>query len=415
MKINNIRGTNDIFGEKLDAFQFIENTARNISKNYMFTEIKTPIIEYTDLFIRNLGETSDVVNKEIYTFLDKSNDNICLRPEFTAAIVRAFVDKFQHLPLPVKFFSVGPLFRYERPQKGRYRQFHQVNFEIIGIKSDDSDLELILLAISFLKKLGINFSLEINSLGCDISRANYKNSLVNYLKDYKNELSSDSLNRLEKNPLRILDSKDEKDKQIIENAPKISQFYTEKSQEVLSSLCEKLKNLGIDFIINEKLVRGLDYYSEIIFEFKNSSLGAQNTILAGGRYENLVENLGGQKLASTGFAAGIERLMEIVKINQENTRRIISIVPIGEKAEQKAIEIAYSLRSHNFIVDLQYNTSFKSRMKKAENSEFSVIFGEEEISNDLVNVKNMQTGKQEKINSSSLITFLLKSNYEINR
>lgn len=405
MKVNNIRGTGDIFGERLKKFQLIQDAARSISRSYIFTEISTPIIEYTDLFIRNLGETSDVVNKEIYSFLDRSNESICLRPEFTAAVVRAFVGNFQHYPLPVKLFSVGPIFRYERPQKGRYRQFHQVNFEVIGVKSYNSDLELILLAVTFLRRLGVNFTLEINSLGCDSSRANYRSSLVEYLNSYKNELSQDSLNRLEKNPLRILDSKDPSDKKVIENAPRISEFYTEKSRENFLAVLKALEEIGVEYSINEKLVRGLDYYSEIIFEFKNSELGTQDTILAGGRYERLVNNLGGQELASTGFAAGIERLAEIIQIKQEDQRKVISIIPIGERAEQKAIEIAYKLRAEGFFIDLQYSANLKSRMKKAENSSFAVIFGDEEIEKSIVNVKNMKTRVQEKVALSGLLKF----------
>ena len=403
MKINTIRGTKDLFGNELKLFNFIKNTAAKLAECYIFQEIRTPIIEYTDVFIRNLGEASDIVNKEIYNFTDKSGDSICLRPEFTAGVVRAFTNNLQHLPLPLKLYSSGSLFRYERPQKGRYRQFHQVNFEIIGAKNYQSDVELILLANTFLEKLGLKnqFILEINSLGCEESRNNYRAALVEYLQDYKSELSQNSLSRLEKNPLRILDSKDQNDQDIIKGAPKINQFYTDTSKEFFEQICKSLKDLNIQFKINDKLVRGIDYYSHVVFEFKSENLGAQDTILAGGRYESLVSNLGGKNLPAVGFAAGIERLMEIVQLPEEKNDKIISIIPIGASAEGKAVQLVYHLRENNFKIDIHYDVSLKSRMKKAEKSFATIIFGDDELKMNKIKVKFMQSGNEETISINS--------------
>lgn len=402
-KINSVRGTKDLFEEQLLLFNFIEHTAAALAESYMFKEIRIPIIEYIEVFIRNLGETSDVVNKEIYSFPDKSGEILCLRPEFTAGVIRAFVNNLQHLPLPLKLYSSGPLFRYERPQKGRYRQFHQVNFEIIGAKTYKLDIELILLADSFLKKLGLKdyYILELNSLGCDLSRSNYKAALIEYFHDYRSALTPESLLRLEKNPLRILDSKDRNEQQLIEGAPKIGQFYTEEAKDFFNNIMEALKTLNVGFALNDKLVRGLDYYSHTIFEFKAvncANSGAQDTILAGGRYENLVSNLGGKPLPAVGFAAGIERLMDIVSfppVKEEAAFKTISIIPIGEEAEQKALELSYKLRNiERLKIDLQYGLSLKSRMKRAEAHFAVIIFGLEELNNNTIKLKLMKTGEE---------------------
>ncbi|AHX11669.1 histidine--tRNA ligase [Neorickettsia helminthoeca str. Oregon] len=391
-KINNITGTKDLFGQNLEKMRFIEKVARDLSIRYLFSELATPIIEYTELFIRNLGETSDVVSKEIYSFEDKSGHNICLRPEFTAAIVRAFVGNFQHTPSPVKLFSFGPLFRYERPQKGRYRQFHQVNFEWIGVDSFLWDVEAIVLAVSFLRELGIENKLRINSLGCSKARERYRCALIDYFKQYKSDLSADSLLRLERNPLRILDSKDPADKEIIECAPKILEHHTDISLVHFDSICGVLREMEIDFSIDYRLVRGLDYYSGLIFECTSADIGAQDALLGGGRYEQLVENLGGKKVSSIGFAAGIERLVEATTVEVSICEKIVSVVPIGEVAQRKAVKLVFALRTEGFRVDMYYGLSLRSRMKRSENSFLTVIFGEDELSRNECIIKLMETG-----------------------
>ncbi|ABD45741.1 histidine--tRNA ligase [Neorickettsia sennetsu] len=406
IKINNVKGTRDLFGEQLEKMRLIEQVAKNLSIRYLFTELETPIIEHTELFIRNLGETSDVVNKEIYSFQDKSGHNICLRPEFTAAVTRAFVENFQHIQSPVRLFSFGPLFRYERPQKGRYRQFHQVNFEWIGAKHYLWAVEAIVLAKSFLKEIGIRCEIRVNSLGCSRTREEYKLALINYFQQYKEHLSADSLLRLKKNPLRILDSKDPSEKEIVVGAPRILDYHTDDALKEFESICDILKLLDIEFSVDHRLVRGLDYYSGLIFEFTSPDLGAQDALLGGGAYEQLSENLGGKKVQSIGFAAGIERLIDIMPVLAPTSDKIVSIVPIGEIAEREALKLLFYLRSEGLCADMCYGLSVKSRMKRAERSTVTVILGEEEFSRGESTVRIMETGQQMTVAHEKLLSTL---------
>ncbi|QHD65415.1 histidine--tRNA ligase [Neorickettsia findlayensis] len=406
IKISNVKGTRDLFGEQLEKMHLIEQVAKNLSVRYLFTELDTPIIEYTELFIRNLGETSDVVNKEIYSFQDKSDHNICLRPEFTAAVTRAFVENFQHVQSPVRLFSFGPLFRYERPQKGRYRQFHQVNFEWIGSRHYLWTVEAVVLATSFLREIGIGCEIRINSLGCTRTREEYKLALIEYFLQYKDHLSADSLLRLKKNPLRILDSKDPSEKEIVLGAPRILDYHTSDALKEFESICDTLKLLNIKFSIDHRLVRGLDYYSGLIFECTSPDLGAQDALLGGGAYEQLSENLGGKKVQSVGFAAGIERLIDAMTVWTPANERIISIVPIGEVAEREALKLLFYLRSEGLCVDMCYGLGVRSRMKRAEKSAVAVILGEEELSKKELIVKIMETGQQMTVAHKKLLSTL---------
>lgn len=404
--VNNVKGTRDLFGEQLEKMRLVEQVAKDLSTRYLFTELNTPIIEHTELFTRNLGETSDVVNKEIYSFHDKNGSALCLRPEFTAAVARSFVANFQSSPSPVKLFSFGPLFRYERPQKGRYRQFHQVNFEWIGAENPLWDVEAVTLAVSFIKELGIKGKMHVNSLGCSGTRERYRLALIDYFSSYKEHLSADSLRRLSKNPLRILDSKDPSDREIIQGAPEILNYHTNDALKSFEVICDALKFLGIEFSINHRLVRGLDYYSGLIFEFTSSEIGAQDAILGGGRYEQLSENLGGKKVSSVGFAAGVERLLDIVTIQTAPCKGVVSIVPVGEEAQKEALKLLFCLREDGFCVDMYYGLSVKARMKRAERSIVTIIFGENELSRGELTVKIMETGQERSVVSEELASVL---------
>lgn len=407
-----IRGTKDIFGDNIIKYNKIVNLAKNISELYNFKEIKTPVIEFTEIFERNLGETSDVVSKEIYKFQDRSGNDICLRPEFTAGIVRAILtnselrDKF-----PIRLFSYGSNFRYDRPQKGRYREFNQINFESFGNPDYVCDFDIIYMANQIIERLGIsNYKLEINSLGSDESRNNFENSIKNYFNRYKKDLSEDSKIRLEKNVLRILDSKDENDRKLLKSAPKISDFYTDKDRKFLDCVVNMLSKTNINFEVNTNLVRGLDYYTSTVFEFTTNDLGAQSTIFAGGRYDKLVKQMGGPDIPAFGCAAGIERLMLLIENKEEVVVRPISIVPITDKEIDYCINIQNILRENGFSVEMHTYVKMKKKMDNANKilSKFVVIVGEDEVKNNKINLKNLDNGNEESINLSELVKFLSK-------
>ncbi len=407
--MQSVRGTKDIFGEDIIKYNKIVNAARSISKLYNFKEIRTPTIEFSDVFERNLGETSDIVSKEIYKFQDRSGNNISLRPEFTAGIVRAILtnpelrDKF-----PARFFSYGAVFRYDRPQKGRYREFNQINFECFGDSSYMCDFDIIYMANQILKNLGIfNVKLELNSLGCDDSRKKFEDSLKIYFEKYKNELSDDSKIRLEKNILRILDSKDENDKRLLENAPKISDFYITDDKIFLENLANKLSEFGINFEINQNLVRGLDYYTSTVFEFTTNDLGAQSTVFAGGRYDKLMKQMGGANIPAFGCAAGIERLMLLIS-NSDNSIRPVSVIPITENEINYCINIQNILRNNSTLCEMHIEGKMKKKMDNANKiySKFAIIVGEEEVKTNKVKIKDLDIGGEFSINSSEIIKFL---------
>ena len=407
-KIQNVRGTNDIFGEELQLFNKITKIAKKRSIQHNFQEISTPIFEFSEIFERNLGNSSDIISKEVYKFQDRSENFLTLRPEFTASVIRAFSNNSNfHSNLPTKLFSYGPVFRYDRPQKGRRRQFHQINFEIIGSKHYLTDSESLILAYNILNDLGIakKSILNINSLGNKEVRAKYEVKLAEYLKDFKEELSQDSQNRLEKNPLRILDSKDKKDQEILLNAPKINDFYDQEAKENLKNITNILEEQKIPYKINSNLVRGLDYYNGLVFEFITDEIGAQNTILAGGRYDKLISQMSGPDLPAIGFAAGMERLSLLMQ-KDEQQKRPISLIYIGDEQENYAFNIVNKLRNLDINIEIIYGKNMKKQMQRANaiNSNFAIIVGPKEREKQILNLKNLDSGQQKMLKFSDLIS-----------
>lgn len=414
MKLQPARGTRDIYGKDLSAFLFVENTARDFAKRYGFGEIQTPVFEATEVFARGVGETSDIVSKEMYTFTDRGGESFTLRPEGTSGVVRAFISEGMEQNQPVKLFYAGPMFRYERPQKGRYRQLHQVGVEVLGATAPQTDVEVLCLAWDFLSALGLRpfIRLELNTLGDAESRAAYREALVAYFERFKDRLSEDSRTRLEKNPLRILDSKDEGDKKIVENAPAMIDFLNEDSRAFFDSVKAGLTEMGIPFVVNPRLVRGLDYYRHTVFEFITDSLGAQGTVLGGGRYDGLVEELGGPKTAGIGFGAGIDRLSLLLQETgkQPAEPRPIAVIPVGDDTLLPIMKIAHDLRQNGFIVDMAYSGNMGKRMKKANkiNACAAVIMGSDEYEKGIVTVRDLDTGDQNEIAAAELNAFMQK-------
>lgn len=410
-KLQPVRGTHDILPDEHEMFSHVLHTAKRIGNLYGFRTISTPIFEFTDVFKRTLGETSDVVNKEMYTFNDRGNESITLRPEFTAGIARAFISNGMQQDLPLKLFSAGPLFRYERPQKGRQRQFHQVNFEYLGNAEPIADVEMIALANHILSELGIEkgLSLEINTLGDKESRDAYRNTLVKFFEKYKNNLSEDSKKRLELNPLRILDSKDEGDRKIIADAPKMHDSLSEEAKKFFEQVTKGLDALNIKYNINQKIVRGLDYYNHTVFEFvvNSEAMGSQNTILAGGRYDGLISQMGGQETPAFGFAAGFERLMMIAKPPAKN-RHKVGIIAMGKELEIEAIRFAQDLRTQGHPVEVVAGSNPKKKFARADKGKYTLalIIGEDEIAKGVVTAKDLLGGNQQQFTREQISNML---------
>ncbi|MEE8394293.1 MAG: histidine--tRNA ligase [Rhodospirillales bacterium] len=392
-----VRGTHDVLPEEMLRHRHVESKMCEIASLYGYGEISTPIFEFTEVFARTLGDTSDVVTKEMYTFDDKGGDSITLRPENTAGVARAFISNGMTHSLPLKLFYRGPMFRYERPQKGRQRQFNQVGAELIGAPRYLADVEVVALADHFLDALGIKskVTLEINTLGDSESRMAYRGELVEYLNGFKGKLSSDSLERLEKNPLRILDSKDQGDKSVVAGAPLMADSLSDGSRKYFDDLLTGLESIGVTYRVNPKLVRGLDYYCHSIFEFTTDRLGAQGAVVAGGRYDGLIEQMGGPPTPGTGWAAGVERLAMLVD-TPLNPPRPIVIVPVSDAQEKVALTITQKLRRAGFTVELGFSGNMGKRMKRANRMGASavVLLGEDEISRDAATVRNMESGEQ---------------------
>lgn len=401
-----VRGTQDWFENESFNFRAMESQFFKKVRAYGFGEIKTPIFEHSEVFHRTLGETSDVVSKETYTFNDRSNESLTLRPEGTAGIARSFISEGLAQKIPLKLYYCGPMFRYERPQKGRLRQFHQMGIEVLGIDSPSMDIECLQLGYELLKTIGIQDKcvLNLNTLGDLDSRASYKEKLVAYYNQYINDLSADSKVRLEKNPLRILDSKDAKDIQINQTAPKLIESLNENSKKYFDSLLGLLEKVEIKYQLNEKLVRGLDYYCHTVFEFVTQELGAQGTVLAGGRYDGLIDMMGGPKTPGVGWAAGVERLIELAnkELLIENYAHI-SLIAADEVGEAEVLKLASQLREHTFgkkiTTEIIYGGNVGKKMKKAsnKNSDFAIIIGSSEVQKNLLVVKNMKTSEQKEI------------------
>ncbi len=406
-----VRGTHDLLPSDMRAQRHVMEKAQAIALLYGFEEMTPPVFEFTDVFQRTLGDTSDIVTKEMYTFEDRGGDSITLRPEFTAGIARAFMSNGLQQSVPVKFFARGPVFRYERPQKGRLRQFHQVDVEILGIAGPQADIEVIAVGAHLLRALGIadDVTLQINTLGDNESRQNYRETLVAYLQGFKSRLSEDSLNRLEKNPLRIFDSKDEGDRSVMADAPLLSEHLNDHSRQFFDDVLQGLADVGVDANINPRLVRGLDYYSHTAFEFVTDKLGAQGAVLAGGRYDGLMEQMGGRPTPGIGWAAGVERLAMMVG-DDLNVVRPIAVIPVGDAAARAAIKVAQSLREAGYHIDLGYSGNLKKRMKRADNINAIavVILGEDELARDAASVRDMQSGEQTEVPLSDLREHLAK-------
>lgn len=409
-KLQPVRGTKDILPEEYRLHHYVISQARRVLAGYGFQEMVVPIFEFTEVFKRTLGDTSDIVSKEMYTFEDRGGESITLRPEATAGIARAFISNGLSQHVPCKMFTVGPQFRYERPQKGRYRQFHQVSVELLGAKEPQADVEMMALGYQLLSSLGVDdkVTLELNSLGDAESRQAYRTLLIEYFSDHKQQLSEESVIRLEKNPLRILDSKDEGDKQLVAHAPALADAYTAEAKEFFAEVKEGLERLAIPYVHNSRLVRGLDYYCHTAFEFTTTALGAQNAVLAGGRYDQLIKLMGGVETPSIGFAAGIERLVALVDASRAVALRPIALIPIGKHAEQEAQKLAYMLRQQGFVIELAYSGNVGKRMKKANkaNACAALIMGEDELSSGHVVLRDMDQGQEERVAFDNVIDSL---------
>jgi histidyl-tRNA synthetase len=414
-KIQSIRGMHDILPDQTGLWQYFECTVRNTVQSYGYREIRMPIVESTDLFCRSIGEVTDIVEKEMYTFSDRNGDSLTLRPEGTASCVRAGIQHGLFHNQQQRLWYAGPMFRHERPQKGRYRQFHQIGVETYGIQGPDIDAELILMTARLWENLGLNdIRLEINTLGSNESRAKYKDVLVDYLSRDKSLLDEDSLRRLESNPLRILDSKNPQMQNLIEAAPKLMDYLDEESIQHFSLLQETLKASGVTFTINTRLVRGLDYYCKTVFEWVTDKLGAQGTVCAGGRYDGLVSQLGGRETPAAGFAMGIERLLSLLEdqgFELESTMDVYLALQ-GELAEKQGLQLAEKLREQMPELSMQVNCGgggFKSQIKKADKSgaKLVLILGEDEVNKQMITIKHLrQKIDQQTIMQAEMVSVL---------
>lgn len=409
------RGTQDLIGETAQSFRWITDTAWKVAQRFGFIEISTPIFEFTEVFKRSLGDTTDIVSKEMYCFNDRNGESLTLRPEGTAGVVRAFLSNGLAQNLPLKLFYSGPMFRYERPQKGRYRQFHQLGVEVLGHDTPKLDVETICLAGQFLEELGLReqVQLELNTLGDQSSRQKYRSALQDYFSNYRSELSPESQERLQKNPLRILDSKSEGDQKIASDAPPLEQFLNDESKKFIDGVKQGLTDIDCKYVWNTHLVRGLDYYCHTVFEFTTNNLGAQNAVLAGGRYDQLVEMMGGKPTPGFGWAAGIERLSMLIGKREElQKKRPIALLPMSEAAHREASRILAELRQNGLVVETTYSGSNLGKlMKKANkwNASATVILGDDELDKKKVTVKGMDSGEQKEVDFSELSDYLLNN------
>ena len=399
-KVQPVRGTHDVVGETARRHNHVVAVSRDCAHRYGFGHIDVPIFEFTPVFARTMGEGSDVVRKEMYSFTDRGGEDITLRPEFTAGICRAFISGGMQQDLPLKFFAHGPAFRYERPQKGRQRQFHQIDAEILGIEGPGADVEIIALGAEILHDLGVldRCVLELNTLGDPDSRKTYRDALVAYFSDHRDGLSEDSIDRLSRNPLRILDSKDEGDQKLVVDAPLMADYLNAASQDFFAAVCEGLEILGIAFNLNQRLVRGLDYYTHTAFEFVTDALGSQGAVIAGGRYDGLIKMLGGPPTPGIGWAGGIERLAMLATGAPEPDRPI-AFIPMGEAAEHLALKLCHGLRRDGFVIDMAFRGNLSRRLKRANkiNARAALILGEDEIAKNLITLRDLDGGGQQDV------------------
>lgn len=406
--ISVLKGMKDRHSDDVKKYDFIVDTAKEVFSKYGFERIITPILEETELFRRSVGDETDVVSKEMYEFKDKGNRSVSMRPEGTAGVVRAYLEAGLHKSDPiVKWFYNGPMYRYEAPQKGRYREFHQVGAEIFGIRSPYLDAEIIRMGCEFLEKLGITgLTVEINSLGNIESRKKYIEDLKAFMAERLDKLSEDSKKRYEKNPLRALDSKDKGDQEQFKNAPKLYDYLDEESKKYFEDTKKYLELLNIKYVENSKLVRGLDYYSDTVFEIKSDKLGAQATVLAGGRYDRLLEILDNVKIPAIGFAAGMERIAMLMDENLIGNKENGVYIVYFDDTKEYFIKTLEELRKNDIKASFDYNSkSFGAQMKKANkiNAEYVLILGEEEQKENVVTLKKFSTGEQEKYSLDKVI------------
>ena len=416
MAVNNVKGTRDIIGEEANAFNYIENLLKQICELFGYNEVRPPVMEYSELFVRGVGEGSDIVRKEMYTFFDKAERSVTLRPEFTAGIMRLIIQNklLATAELPVKAYYVGPVFRYERPQLGRYRQFSQFGIEAVGNDSPEIDVESIVLAYNILSSLNLeNVSVVINTIGDDESRANYKKALKEYFGQYLDQMCGDCKNRYELNPLRILDCKVPEDQKIVAGAPKMKDYLSDKAKERFNKVLALLDDLSIPYQVDETLVRGLDYYSETVYEFHYVSKTGNDygAIGGGGHYGKLVKELGGPDVAGVGFSFGVDRLYSVLKDDDllpdglDNPVEIY-IMPLGEAAKSLAMQTAAALRISGYRTDMCFEEAKLGNMfKRAERkgARFAIIIGEDEVAKQEVIIKNLATTTQTSVPLSELI------------
>lgn len=415
-----IRGMHDILPEQSPRWQYAENIIKDVLASYSYLEIRLPIVEKTELFKRSIGEVTDIVEKEMYTFDDRNSDSLTLRPEGTAGCLRACLEHGLLHNQVHRLWYYGPMFRHERPQKGRYRQFYQLGVETYGLAGPDIDAELILLTDRMWKKLGIRdkVRLELNTLGTTEERLVYREKLVEYFKQHIELLDEDSLRRLETNPLRILDSKNRDMKQLIQNAPELMDYMGEDSKNHFETLTHTLDDLGVQYELNTRLVRGLDYYGKTVFEWVTDDLGSQGTICAGGRYDGLIEQLGGKANHAIGFAMGMERLLLLIEqLEDVPLQRTVDVymIRVGAEAEKEGLRLAEKMRNEIDGIKLQVNCgggSFKSQFKKADKSgaEYALIIGDDEVSRGEVSLKPLRSDQQQKdMTQQDVIQFLIES------
>ncbi len=411
--IRAIKGTQDLLPDSIGLWHHIESVSQPILTAAGYSEIRTPIFEQTDLFVRSIGTATDVVSKEMYSFTTRGDDNITLRPENTAGVVRAFIQhKLYAIGDVQKLWYLGPMFRYERPQAGRQRQFHQLGLESIGSSDPRADAEAIPIAVDILKALGLkNLTVSINSVGSGDDRTAYRATLIEYLTPFKDELDADSQDRLTRNPLRILDSKDTRTREIVADAPKLVEHLSSESKNHFDRVLSQLQLLGIDYEIDHKLVRGLDYYTHTAFEIQSNDLGAQNAVCGGGRYDGLVAELGGPETPAVGWAMGLERIEILLKKQGFTPQSRLDAYAIsrGRDAEDAALAIVQELRQAGIATGLDLSGGkFAKQFKRADRSgaTWALVLGDDEVSRNVVQVKHLQSGKQTEVNHSELASFL---------
>ena len=413
-KFQAVKGTRDLLPPETATWSGVEGIARRVFGTYGYREIRTPILEDTELFVRGVGESTDIVGKEMYTFKDRKGRSLTLRPENTAAVVRAFVQHgLQSEPLPVKLFYIGPQFRYERPQKGRYRQFYQIGAELIGDPGPYSDAEVILMLVRFLSELGFeDLVVQLNTVGDEASRAAYREGLREFLKPHRADLTPDSQRRLETNPLRILDTKDAGERDLLADAPQLVDFLTEESRQHFGTVQAILDHNHLSFRVEPRLVRGLDYYTGTVFEIVSEGLGAQDAIVGGGRYDGLVEELGGQPLPAIGFAIGEDRLLDVLPRDlalELAPGAPITVVTAGNVATDEALSVAETLRGSGLAVTAELGTrSVKAALKRAHRSgsRWVVLIGEDEIAGGTVTVRDLGSAEQTQVSREELAEYL---------